>query len=170
MNFLFSFFHKKDISWVIIRIEIKMKSSALLPSNLPSVIDRSNLSPSRETEVRYNVNKGIIFNANKIIVSENRRNNAKLKGVIKRMKAYLFAYYCLLVIFRVGNFFAKITIGMCVKFSLSHIFAISRTLNDDIQLGLFFANFLAISGRSQFQRKFNPCKKLPIYVVEKIVA
>ena len=25
-----------------------MKSSALLPSNLPSVIDRSNLSPSRE--------------------------------------------------------------------------------------------------------------------------
>ena len=42
MNFLFSFFHKKDISWVIIRIEIKMKSSALLPSNLPRVIDRSN--------------------------------------------------------------------------------------------------------------------------------
>ena len=36
---------KKDISWVIIRIEIKMKSSALLPSNLPRVIDRSNLSP-----------------------------------------------------------------------------------------------------------------------------
>ena len=47
VNFLFSFFHKKDICWVIIRIEIKMKSSALLPSNLPSVIDRSNLSPSR---------------------------------------------------------------------------------------------------------------------------
>ena len=43
MNFLLSFFHKKDISWVIIRIEIKMKNSALLPSNLPSVIDRSNL-------------------------------------------------------------------------------------------------------------------------------
>ena len=40
VNFLFSFFHKKDISWVIIRIEIKMKSSALLPSNLPSVIDK----------------------------------------------------------------------------------------------------------------------------------
>ena len=35
-------------SWVIIRIEIKMESGALLPSNLPSVIDRSNLSPSRE--------------------------------------------------------------------------------------------------------------------------
>ena len=35
---LLSFFHKKDISWVIIRIEIKMKSSALLPSNLPRVI------------------------------------------------------------------------------------------------------------------------------------
>ena len=48
VNFLFSFFHKKDISWVIIRIEIKMKSSALLPSNLPRVIDRSNLSLSRE--------------------------------------------------------------------------------------------------------------------------
>ena len=47
VNFLFSFFHKKDISWVIIRIEIKMKSSALLPSNLPRVIDRSNLSPRR---------------------------------------------------------------------------------------------------------------------------
>ena len=47
VNFLFSFFHKKDISWVIIRIEIKMKSSALLPSNVPRVIDRSNLSPRR---------------------------------------------------------------------------------------------------------------------------
>ena len=47
VNFLFSFFHKKDISWVIIRIEIKIKSSALLPSNLPRVIDRSNLSPRR---------------------------------------------------------------------------------------------------------------------------
>ena len=47
VNFSFSFFHKKDISWVIIRIEIKMKSSALLPSNLPRVIDRSNLSPRR---------------------------------------------------------------------------------------------------------------------------
>ena len=43
VNFLFSFFHKKDISWVIIRIEIKMKSCALLPSNLPRAIDRSNL-------------------------------------------------------------------------------------------------------------------------------
>ena len=29
-----------------------MKSSALLPSNLPSVIDRSNLSPSREAAKR----------------------------------------------------------------------------------------------------------------------
>ena len=47
VDFLFSFFHKKDISWVIIRIKIKMKSSALLPSNLPRVIDRSNLSPRR---------------------------------------------------------------------------------------------------------------------------
>ena len=27
-----------------------MKSGALLPSNLPSVIDRSNLSPSREAQ------------------------------------------------------------------------------------------------------------------------
>ena len=51
VNFLFSFFLKNDISWVIIRIEIKMKSSALLPSNLPSVIDRSNLSPSREAAI-----------------------------------------------------------------------------------------------------------------------
>ena len=42
-----NFFHKNDISWVIIRIEIKMKSGALLPSNLPRVIDRSNLSPRR---------------------------------------------------------------------------------------------------------------------------
>ena len=47
VSFLFSFFHKKDISWVIIRIEIKMKSCALLPSNLPRVIDRSNVSPRR---------------------------------------------------------------------------------------------------------------------------
>ena len=35
-------------SWVIIRIEIKMKSCVLLSSNLPRVIDRSNLSPRRE--------------------------------------------------------------------------------------------------------------------------
>ena len=34
-------------SWVIFRIEIKMKSGGLLPSNLPRVIDRSNLSPRR---------------------------------------------------------------------------------------------------------------------------
>ena len=34
-------------SWVIIRIEIKMKSGALLPSNLPRVIDQSNWSPRR---------------------------------------------------------------------------------------------------------------------------
>ena len=33
---------------VIIVLEIKVKSWALLSSNLPSVIDRSNLSPSRE--------------------------------------------------------------------------------------------------------------------------
>ena len=32
-------------SWVIIRIEIKMKSCVSLSSNLPRVIDRSNLSP-----------------------------------------------------------------------------------------------------------------------------
>ena len=38
VNFLFSFFHKKDISWVIIRIEIKMKSSA---SRLGDKFDRS---------------------------------------------------------------------------------------------------------------------------------
>ena len=42
VNFLISFFHIKDINWVIIRIEIKMKSGALLPSKLPRVIDRSN--------------------------------------------------------------------------------------------------------------------------------
>ena len=47
VNFLLSFFHKKDISWIIIRIEIKMKSSALSPINLPRFIDRSNLSPRR---------------------------------------------------------------------------------------------------------------------------
>ena len=41
VNFLFSFFHKKDISWVIIRIEIKMKSSALLPRRLGDKFDRS---------------------------------------------------------------------------------------------------------------------------------
>ena len=33
-------------SWVIIRIEIKMKSCVSVSSNLPRVIDRSNLSPS----------------------------------------------------------------------------------------------------------------------------
>ena len=34
-------------SWVIIRIEIKIKSGASLPSYLPRVINRSNLSPRR---------------------------------------------------------------------------------------------------------------------------
>ena len=33
------------LNWVIIRIEIKMKSCVSLSSNLPRVIDRSNLSP-----------------------------------------------------------------------------------------------------------------------------
>ena len=37
--FLFSFFHKTDIRWVIIRIEIKMKISALLPSRSGEVIN-----------------------------------------------------------------------------------------------------------------------------------
>ena len=36
-----------------------MKSSALLPSNLPSVIDRSNLSPSREADIGVDDTKQI---------------------------------------------------------------------------------------------------------------
>ena len=44
---LLSVFWSFGWSWVIIRIEIKMKSGALLPSHLPRVIDRSNLSPRR---------------------------------------------------------------------------------------------------------------------------
>ena len=74
MNFLFSFFHKKDISWVIIRIEIKMKSSALLPSNLPSVIDRSNLSPSREAFHFYFLIQSLILLIHLLIYS--RATNA----------------------------------------------------------------------------------------------
>ena len=34
-----------------------MKSSALLPSNLPSVIDRSNLSPSRTDQIYHRAAK-----------------------------------------------------------------------------------------------------------------
>ena len=30
VNFLFSFFHKKDISWVIIRIEIKNEKQCII--------------------------------------------------------------------------------------------------------------------------------------------
>ena len=37
VNFLFSFFHKKDISWVIIRIEIKY----FIASRLGDKFDRS---------------------------------------------------------------------------------------------------------------------------------
>ena len=38
----------EDFVYETIKFDSLMKSSALLPSNLPSVIDRSNLSPSRE--------------------------------------------------------------------------------------------------------------------------
>ena len=38
-----------------------MKSSALLPSNLPSVIDRSNLSPSRGDFYSNNDPTNILF-------------------------------------------------------------------------------------------------------------
>ena len=40
VNFLFSFFHKKNISWVIIRIEIKMKSSAVQCGSVINLIGR----------------------------------------------------------------------------------------------------------------------------------
>ena len=44
----------------------------------------------------------------------------------------------------IGNFSrrensAKRTFGKCVKFSLSHIFAISKTLNEYVDNGLLFA-------------------------------
>ena len=38
------------VRWVIIRMEIKMKSIVLLSSNLLRVVDRSNLSPRRFTD------------------------------------------------------------------------------------------------------------------------
>ena len=58
---------------------------------------------------------------------------------------------------------AKMMLGRCVKFSLSPIFAISWTLNENIGGFIFGCLFLAISGRSQTQRKSNPCEKFPIY-------
>ena len=73
----------------------------------------------------------------------------------------------------IGNFsrrgiLAKMSLGWCAKFSLSPIFAISRTLNEDVWYGIFFAVFLAISGRSGTQRKLNPREKCPIYGIMKV--
>ena len=58
----------------------------------------------------------------------------------------------------------KTMLGKCVKFSPSLIFYISRTLNDNMKYGYFsLCLILAIPGRSQTQRKFNPREKFPIY-------
>ena len=64
----------------------------------------------------------------------------------------------------IGNFvhwkiLAKTTIGRCVKFSLSPIFPISKTLHVYFSLCLF----LAISGRWRTEQKLNRCEKFPIY-------
>ena len=51
----------------------------------------------------------------------------------------------MLAIYRISGIFprreisAKMTLGRCVKFSLSPIFAISKTLNEYVDNGLFFA-------------------------------
>ena len=54
------------------------------------------------------------------------------------------------------------TLGRCVKFSLSPIFAISRTLNDDVKWGLFFVmsifgNFREVVNSA----KIKPTRKIP---------
>ena len=67
----------------------------------------------------------------------------------------------------IGNFLhreilAKMTLGRCVKFSLSPIFPISRTLNEDVKYGLFFAvsifgNFREVANSG----KIKPTQKIP---------
>ena len=66
----------------------------------------------------------------------------------------------------IGNFsrreiLAKMTLGRCVKFSPSPIFAILIEEYSMVYSSLCL--FLAISGRSRTQRKLNPREKFKIY-------
>ena len=53
----------------------------------------------------------------------------------------------------------------CVKFSLNHFFLLFQGLSMKTFSRVYFSmcQFLAISGRSQTQRKLNQCEKLSIY-------
>ena len=67
----------------------------------------------------------------------------------------------------IGNFsrreiLVKMRIRRCIKFSPSPIFAISMTLNEDVEF-IFLCLFLAVSGRSRTHQKLNPREKFPIY-------
>ena len=71
------------------------------------------------------------------------------------------------MILYIGNFLhreilAKMLPGRCVKFSLSPIFAISRTLNWDVKYGLFFT--VSIFGDFRMvakSAKIKPTRKIP---------
>ena len=56
------------------------------------------------------------------------------------------------------EFLAKMTLGRCVKFSLSPFFAISKTLNEDVKYGLFFA----VSIFGDFRKVANSTKIKPM--------
>ena len=59
----------------------------------------------------------------------------------------------------------KMTLGGCVKFSLSPFFCYFKDSQWRHIVGFYFSMclFLAISGRSRTQRKLNPHEKFPIY-------
>ena len=67
----------------------------------------------------------------------------------------------------IGNFsrqviLAKMKLRRCVKFSPSHIFAILRTLNEDVLQGLFFAVSIFDDFREvENSAKMKPTQKIP---------
>ena len=58
------------------------------------------------------------------------------------------------------------TLGRCTKFSLSPIFAISRTFNEDAGFIFGCVYLLAISGSLRTKRKLNLREKFPIYGID----
>ena len=61
-------------------------------------------------------------------------------------------------IFLHWDIFAKMSLGRCVEYSLSYIFALSRTLNEDVKKGLFFA----VSIFGDFRKVANSAKIKPM--------
>ena len=74
-----------------------MKSSALLPSNLPSVIDRSNLSPSREASALISGNKALFVSVDLIgeknlVILELQLNTCILSFLVVFYGRYKYKY------------------------------------------------------------------------------